>query len=57
MDMICDVCDCSIHRLFLRGYRRPLTYDDLYDLKKGDKSSNVVARFNYHWKKQLKKAG
>lgn len=39
------------------GWRRPLTYDQLYDLNSYDKSEVVSPKFQKNWEKELKKAG
>lgn len=48
------LCMCS--RLVWRGWRKSLTYDDLYDLNDEDKTKVVSARFSQEWNKELKKS-
>ena len=44
------------YRIVWIGWRRSLTYDDLYDLNDEDKSEVVSGRFIKEWEKELKKA-
>ncbi|CAG7831109.1 unnamed protein product [Allacma fusca] len=39
-----------------KGYRKPLEYDDLWDLNAEDKSKNQVPAFDKRWNKSLAKA-
>ena len=41
--------------LLVRGYRRELTFDDLWDLKPEDKCDEVVTSFENEWKKELER--
>jgi hypothetical protein len=42
--------------LVLRGYRGPLTREDLWSLNPADTSDRVVPHFQQQWQKQLDKA-
>ena len=44
-----------VDRMLVRGNRRDITFDDLFDLKPEDKSDKIVTRFENEWKKELKK--
>ncbi|KAK2189921.1 hypothetical protein NP493_93g00019 [Ridgeia piscesae] len=44
-----------ITNMLVRGYRRELTFDDLWDLKPEDKCDEVVTRFENEWKKELER--
>ncbi|CAL8118382.1 unnamed protein product [Orchesella dallaii] len=39
-----------------QGYKKPLEYSDLWDLNPGDKSRQVVPRFDKYWAKELNKS-
>ncbi|XP_044753851.1 multidrug resistance-associated protein 1-like isoform X2 [Coccinella septempunctata] len=62
---ICPEEECSfLSRLFFswietlawKGFRKPLTDEDLYDLRDQDSARHVVVNFDYHWtKKQHRK--
>lgn len=39
-----------------KGWRKSLTYDDLYDLNYEDKSRVVYPKFQRQWSKELKRA-
>ncbi len=41
-----------LSRLLIKGYRNPLTFDDMYDILDGDTCKSVVARFDKEWHKQ-----
>ncbi|KAK2169808.1 hypothetical protein NP493_1174g00053 [Ridgeia piscesae] len=41
--------------MLLTGYRRELTFDDLWDLKPEDKCDEVVTRFENEWEKELER--
>ena len=46
-----------VYSLFLRGYKRALTYDDLCDINNEEKSHMVAPKFQKQWDMQLRKAG
>ena len=46
-----------VPRLVLRGYRRTLTYDDIWDIRPQDTSDVIVKRFLKNWDELLEKAG
>lgn len=59
---ICPEEECSfLSRLFFswieslawKGFRKPLTDEDLYDLRDQDSARQVVVNFDYHWTKTL----
>ncbi|XP_045473295.1 multidrug resistance-associated protein 1-like isoform X2 [Harmonia axyridis] len=59
---ICPEEECSfLSRLFFswietlawKGFRKPLTDEDLYDLRDQDSARHVVVNFDYHWTKKL----
>ena len=43
--------------LVLRGWKRPLLFNDLTDINDDDKTKYVGPRFQRKWDKQLNKAG
>ena len=44
-----------VGRMLLTGYRRELTFDDLWVLKPEDKCDEVVTRFENEWEKELER--
>lgn len=40
-----------LNSIMIKGWRRPLTFDDLWKIRDEDKSENLFAYFNKFWKK------
>lgn len=40
-----------------QGYRKPLDFNDLWELNDEDKSTTIVPKFNKYWEQELNKAG
>ncbi|RDD40608.1 Multidrug resistance-associated protein 1 [Trichoplax sp. H2] len=44
-----------LNGLIIKGYKHPLTDQDLWDLNEVDKCSNIGNRFRYYWTRELAK--
>ena len=35
--------------------RKPLQFEDIWELPEGDKVENITARFEHHWAEEMRK--
>lgn len=40
-------------RMIFKGYKNPLTYKDIWDIRNEDKSETIYDTFQKHWETEL----